>query len=324
MSAGRRWFSVFLVLGTLFLIFAGAEVTSHEAGLSVPDWPLSYGMLWPPMVGNVFYEHGHRAIATTVGVLMVVLALWTARTERRAWVRKLGYVALAAVCVQGLLGGLTVIYLLPRPISMTHAALAQTFLCLTVWLAAANSRGWLRAETAGRVAGADAGSRELLGGRTVYRAALLATAVVFAQLILGAWVRHSEAGLAVPFFPVNERGAWLPDFVTNEVVIHMIHRGFAMIVAVVVLRAGWLAAKRLPGARGHGLGLMLMVLCQVFLGAAIVWTARMPVPTSLHVVGGAVVLALSWLLTLRAWRVTRHGSTGPDRAADTALAARAA
>src|SRR5436305_2120230 len=106
-----RHFTKFVAAATLFLIFAGAMVTSTGSGLSVPDWPLSYGMLMPPMVGGVFYEHSHRIVASLVGALTLALALWTARAEARPGVRRLAWAALAAVVAQGVLGGLTVIFL---------------------------------------------------------------------------------------------------------------------------------------------------------------------------------------------------------------------
>src|SRR5216117_3362962 len=112
----NRWayrFCAALAGCTLFLIFVGGLVTSTESGLSVPDWPLSYGRLMPPMVGGIFYEHGHRMVATSVGILTVILAVGLYRREKRAWVRRLGYGALAAVVLQGVLGGLTVLFLLP-------------------------------------------------------------------------------------------------------------------------------------------------------------------------------------------------------------------
>src|SRR3954463_7376665 len=138
-----RRYAKFVAAATLFLIFAGAMVTSTGSGLSVPDWPLSYGMIMPPMVGGVFFEHGHRMVASAVGFLTLVLAIWTARAEPRKGVRWLAWGALAAVVAQGVLGGLTVIFLLPTPISVTHACLAQTFLCLTIALAYATSLEWL-------------------------------------------------------------------------------------------------------------------------------------------------------------------------------------
>src|SRR5437762_11708156 len=115
-----RNFTKFVTAATLFLIFAGAMVTSTGSGLAVPAWPLSYGRLMPPMVGGIFYEHGHRMIATSVGILTVILAVALYRREKRAWVRRLGYGAFAAVVLQGVLGGLTVIFLLPTAVSVAH------------------------------------------------------------------------------------------------------------------------------------------------------------------------------------------------------------
>src|SRR5687768_2266488 len=131
-DAWRHRFAVATVAATLALIFIGGLVTSTGSGLAVPDWPLSYGMLMPPMVGGVFYEHGHRMAATFVGFLTTILAVWTSRSEPRAGVRRLAWAALLAVIAQGLLGGLTVKFLLPRPVSVTHACLAQAFFCMVI------------------------------------------------------------------------------------------------------------------------------------------------------------------------------------------------
>ena len=135
-------FAVSTAGATLLLIVAGALVTSNQAGLAVPDWPLSYGTWMPPMVGGIFYEHGHRMIGASVGLLTIILALWLWRAERRSWLRRVGFIGVAAVVLQGVLGGITVLYLLPWPVSVGHASLAQLFFCLTVSLALFTSQGW--------------------------------------------------------------------------------------------------------------------------------------------------------------------------------------
>src|SRR3990167_5697725 len=117
---------------TFLLIIAGGLVTSTKSGLSVPDWPLSYGKLMPPMVGGVRYEHTNRMIASLVGFMTLVLTLWLGFKESRTWVRWTGIAAFGAVVIQGILGGLTVIYLLPAPVSIFHACLAQTFFALAI------------------------------------------------------------------------------------------------------------------------------------------------------------------------------------------------
>ncbi|MDO8665570.1 MAG: COX15/CtaA family protein, partial [Gemmatimonadales bacterium] len=109
---------------TFVLVVAGGLVTSTGSGLSVPDWPLSFGTLFPRMEGGVRFEHTHRLIAAGVGLLTIALAVWIARREPRRWVRGLAFVAVGAVVIQGVLGGLTVLFKLPTPISVAHASLA--------------------------------------------------------------------------------------------------------------------------------------------------------------------------------------------------------
>src|SRR6476659_5360028 len=139
-----------VAVSTALLIAAGGMVTSTGSGLSVPDWPNTYGwfMFSFPMskwVGGIRYEHTHRLIASTVGFLTIILAIWTWRVEPRGWVRKLGFAALGTVILQGLLGGITVLLFLPPAVSIGHAGLAQIFFCLTVTLALVTSSGWKNA-----------------------------------------------------------------------------------------------------------------------------------------------------------------------------------
>src|SRR3954453_1929669 len=181
MNRGLNRFAIFVACATFLLIIAGALVTSHDAGLATPDWPLSNGQFFPKMVGNLFWEHGHRMVATTVGVLTIVLMIYILVKEKRDWVRKLGIFALLAVIAQGLLGGLTVKLMLPLAVSTAHATLAQLFFCTTVSLAVFTSRSWIEA----RPIGEEKGTLPL---RYLCTAALV---TIFLQLILGATLRHS-------------------------------------------------------------------------------------------------------------------------------------
>lgn len=287
----RHRLALLTLAATLALIFIGGLVTSTGSGLSVPDWPLSYGMLMPPMVGGVFYEHGHRMAASAVGFLTLVLALWTARSEPRPGVRGLAWGALAAVVAQGVLGGLTVIFLLPTPVSVTHACLAQTFFCLAIALAYATSREWLSASPVADTFG--------LRG-----AAALATAIVFLQLFLGAVMRHTGAGLAIPDFPLAF-GHVLPPFAEPAVVVHFAHRMGALLVTASVLNLSWRAWRsRDPRfSRPAALALTLTVV-QISLGALTVWTQKAVTPTTAHVATGAAVLGICFFLALRAHRLT--------------------
>src|SRR5438067_8032592 len=143
MSKGVHRFAVFVACATFFLIIAGANVTSHDAGLATSDWPKSNGQWFPKMVGNLFWEHGHRMVATAVGLLTIALAIYIQLRERRTWVKRLGWSALGAVVAQGLLGGLTVKLNLPLAVSAAHATLAQLFFLITVSLAVFTSPDWL-------------------------------------------------------------------------------------------------------------------------------------------------------------------------------------
>src|SRR5438874_9107420 len=174
-----RNFTKFVAAATLFLIFAGAMVTSTGSGLAVPDWPLSYGRLMPPMVGGIFYEHGHRMIAATVGFLTVLQAIWLQLRAPKRRLRILGWCSVGAVIAQGVLGGLTVLFLLPKAISIAHAGLAEIFFCLNVSIAFLTSARWSS------------------------RPSFVLPLIVYGQILLGALMRHLGAGLAIPDFPLS-------------------------------------------------------------------------------------------------------------------------
>ena len=184
-SRALHQFAVLTAGATFLLLIAGALVVGYEAGLAVPDWPLSYGTWMPPMVGGIFYEHGHRMIAGTVGLLTTALAIWLWWKEPRRWVKGLGVVAWVAVVVQAILGGLTVLYRLPVPILIGHACLAQAFFCLMLSLTLFTSPAWERAREAAEEPPAPILSHLAAG----------ATAALFLQLALGAALRHKALGL---------------------------------------------------------------------------------------------------------------------------------
>ena len=287
-------FAVFLALCTSFLIFAGGLVTSTESGLAVPDWPLSYGMFFPPMVGGIFYEHGHRMVAAFVGFLTVILATWTSLKEPRGWVRWLGIGALLAVIAQGTLGGLTVIYLLPTPVSVAHAMLAQTFFCLTIAIALFTSPDWKRGlPFAGERNGSP--SLPLLCGMT--------TAAVYLQLLLGALMRHTKSGLAIPDFPLAFGGI-IPPFESSGILIHFSHRVGAVMVTCMV---SWTLIRIASGYRQHSrllrpiVAMAALLVVQITLGAFTVWSQKAVYITTFHVATGAVILGVSLFLSLRAF-----------------------
>ena len=285
-----------LCLATVVLLAAGALVTSTGSSLAVPDWPLAYGQFFPPMVGGILYEHGHRLVASTVGLLTIAVALWMWRFEPRAWVRWLGAGALGLIVMQGVLGGITVLYLLPKAISISHALLAQCFFLLTVFLVQVTSPDWEMTMESPRA------YENPQGGRTPYLAAA-SFALLFLVLILGAVMRHFGAGLAIPDFPLVF-GGLVPPTMTFPVAIHYFHRlgAFAALILIAVVMWDILGRSGLsPRLRKPALMMGVLVVLQIGLGGAVILWQRPPVLTTLHLVNGALLLAVSGLLTLRAW-----------------------
>ncbi len=301
-QAGRHRFAVLLACCVVVLITAGALVTSTESGLSVPDWPLSYGSLNPPnwwTISTVRAEHGHRLIAGTVAMLTVVLAVWTGLREERRWVRRLAWSAAAVVLAQAVLGGLTVLFFLPTPISVSHAVLAEIFLCLTVTLAMVTSRWWHEAARREPVSS---------GAEPLFKAARATAVLVFAQILLGAVMRHSGAGLAIPDFPLVFGGLVPPRF-DFGIGVHYAHRLGALAVAVAIVSTVIRARRVRDGEAGLRLlwiAMAALVVVQVSLGGAVVLTGKAAIPNTAHVATGATLLATSLLMTLRSWRLARR------------------
>jgi cytochrome c oxidase assembly protein subunit 15 len=287
-----------LVVATLLLVAAGGMVTSTNSGLSVPDWPTTYGrqmFAFPlsQMAGGIFYEHGHRLIASTVGMLTIGLVIFLWRVEPRAWVRRLGWLALGAVIAQGVLGGLTVLLMLPDAISISHAGLAQIFFALTVTLALVTSRTWRQPPQAP------------VDDASLRRRMVILTALVYGQILLGATMRHTGAGLAIPDFPLSY-GRLLPPVWTTPIAIHFAHRVGALVVASVAL-ANIVAVVRRHRDRAElarpAWLLAAAIATQITLGAYVVLTAKQPIVNTLHVATGAIVFVTSLVLTLRLFRV---------------------
>jgi cytochrome c oxidase assembly protein subunit 15 len=280
----------------VLLIAAGGMVTSTGSGLSVPDWPTTYGwnMFTFPMskwVGGIRYEHTHRLIASTVGFLTIILAVWTWRVEPRRWVRWLGAACLGAVILQGVLGGITVLFFLPPAVSIGHAGLAQIFFCLTVTMAVVTSPRWRHPESP-------------VDDRTLRTLATITTAVVYIQILLGATMRHTNSGLSIPDFPLAF-GHLLPPVWNAHIAIHFAHRvGAAVVTILVVATAGhvWYHHRCRRGLIRTVTALAGLVAVQIALGGLVVLTGKAPVINTAHVVNGALVLGTSLVLTLRTWR----------------------
>ncbi|MBI2949809.1 MAG: COX15/CtaA family protein [Verrucomicrobia bacterium] len=307
-------FAVFTALATLILIGIGGLVTSHEAGLSVPDWPTTYGynmFLFPPSywMGGILYEHTHRLFASFVGLLTTILAVWLWIKEPRRWVQWLGVAAFFGVVLQGVLGGLRVT-LLQNSLGFVHATAAQLFLLLVGIIALVTSASWSKIAANETWSLVPKGLRYLL---------LSATSLVFLQLILGAVMRHQHAGLAVPDFPLAYGQLWPPTdaafldsvnarrmdvFDPNpitafQIVLHMMHRLGALATLLAVGAGAWISRSRL-GNRAPltkaTLAWFCLIMLQAALGAATVLSRKAADVATVHVIAGAASLLVGGLL----------------------------
>lgn len=289
-SSWLHRYAIFVAVSTAILLYWGGLVTSTGSGLAVPDWPLSYGMLMPPMVGGIFYEHGHRMVATFVGLLTIILAVWLQKSEERKWLRTLGWIALGTVIFQGILGGVTVLFFLPVPISVFHATLAQTFFCLTIAIALLTSGFWKRLNR-----------YTIEPHKTSLRTiTVVLLATVYIQLIIGATMRHMEAGLAIPDFPLAF-GRFIPPIENADILIHYLHRLGAIAVSIVIL---WFAIHVFKYYSSYyvfmlpAILLVLFLVIQITLGAYVIWSGKEAAVTTFHVVTGALILGTSAGATL--------------------------
>jgi cytochrome c oxidase assembly protein subunit 15 len=284
-NRGLHRFALFTACITFLLLIAGALVTSNDAGLSVPDWPTTFGSFYkmPRMVGGVKFEHGHRMVAEFVGLLTIILAVWTWRAERRRWMQYLGLAALGTVITQGILGGITVLFYIPPAISTAHATVAQTFFCIAVAIAVFTGQRWVEEQP--RV--------EFDYNRpSLVTLTLLSIFVLYVQLILGGMFRHHGM-------------SWWP------------HVANALIVAFVLT---WTAIRalsiysRIDAVKKPAiilLGLLITQLCLGFLAflTRVAWgrdaaQPEMPmiVSTVAHVAVGALLLATAVILAIQVWR----------------------
>jgi heme a synthase len=296
-------FAWFTAVATLFLICSGGMVTSKGAGLAVPDWPTTFGynmFLFPASkwVGGIFFEHTHRLIASTVGLLTLILAGWLWFAESRRWVRNLGLAAAFAVILQGVLGGLRVT-MLKDEIGIFHACLAQAFFGLLVFIALVTSRVWLNANAVD-----ESKPRPAI--------AFLTTALIYIQLALGATLRHQHRDLSITDFP-TAYGQWLPetspaaidkinvarnavgmsDVSAAQIWLQMAHRFGALLVAIGVL-AFFIAAHRGNdrALRKLSAAWLFIVATQISLGAWTIWSNKAADVATAHVAVGAITFGI--------------------------------
>ncbi len=328
-------FALLTAASIFVLICSGGLVTSKGAGLAVPDWPTSYGynMFAFPIsrwVGGVFYEHVHRLIASIVGLMTVGLAVWAWLAEPRRWVRRLAYAATVAVVLQGILGGLRVVWLKDH-IGIFHAMLAQAFFAAVCLLGLVTAPAWLRRiERAGNFRAWMNLDNRLLG---LGRAALFATLLIYVQLALGASMRHEHAGLSIPDFP-TAYGQWWPrtdsaaivqinaartgsgqmPTTPTQIYLQMAHRIGAALILIAVLASAWQAwtgrARLHRDVRWLALSWPLLLAGQITLGIYTIWTNKAADVATLHVAVGAMSLLWGVLLVATVSRECYLGAAG--------------
>jgi cytochrome c oxidase assembly protein subunit 15 len=309
-------FAVLTAFVTFLLIGLGGLVTSHGAGMSVPDWPNTYGynMFAFPVskwVGGIFYEHTHRLLASAVGLLTTILAAWLWLADSRQWMKWLGVAAFLGVVAQGILGGLRVTLHMDS-LGVFHATIAQLFFILVCAIALFTSRFW-------RTLGA--GKKNFFVSGRLLTLVLVTTVLIFLQLIIAATMRHQHAGLAISDFPLAHGKIWPATdpaavasynahrvSVTEEapitafqIELQMVHRVVALAITLLIAACAWQSWRRLGGndpLAKLALFWLVLILAQVTLGAATIWTNKAADVATAHVMVGALSLVTGALWCL--------------------------
>lgn len=312
------WFAALGAIWVFGVVTLGAFTTSIQAGMAFPDWPLSNGSInpdgWLTEIDK-FAEHSHRLFGMVMGFLAIGLVTWLHLREDRAWLRKLGWTALAIVIVQGLLGGKRVLLdsigvpgfemTLGQMLRIPHGILAHVYVCILFAIAASLSRPWIE--------GARDSSTDV--GCKIRFLAAVSTLLVLAQLVVAAVMRHNNAGLAIPTFPLMPDGGLLPAAWDFRVAIHFTHRVMAVVLTGALVWLSVLLWRSPAAGRGfkRAAGFIVVLLSvQILLGAVSVWTIRNPYYTTAHVIGGALILATVFTVAWWAHReVLIRGETKP-------------
>lgn len=319
------WYCCLALVWTLFLLYAGGFTTSIQAGMAFLDWPLSNGSINPDgwlTDRDMRAEHSHRLLGAKLGILVLILFIWTMIREARPRVRRLAGTALAMVVLQGLLGGARVKFdqlniltennAIAQTFAIAHACLAQIFLCVLVTIAISASRPWIERQAG--LHGPMSGNARILG--------IAACAALFCQLLIGAIVRHNHAGLAIPSFPWSSpEGGILPLSWTFPVTIHFAHRVGAVLVTILLLAFVWRLLRSGNAGRlltGGAFAIIGLLGVQIFLGALTVLTLKNEYAATLHMLVGAFLLATTWLLTFLCFRLPLQTETKPASACDPA------
>lgn len=310
-------------------------MTSKNVGLAVPDWPTTFGynmFLFPisKWVGGILFEHTHRLMGSLVGFLTIILAAWLWVREDRRWVRSLGVIAVAGVILQGILGGLRVT-MMKDQIGIFHACVAQAFLGLLVFIALVTTKFW-RSLANASLAVEDRVSRtpELTPQfstrfSSIKALAIAITIAIYLQLAFGATMRHQHRDLSILDFP-TANGAWIPDtgaaalakinawrdaralsdVSAFQIWLQMLHRFLALIIAIAIISfciRVWRDVRGLDALKRLSLLWVMLVVCQISLGAWVIWSNKAADVATAHVALGAIMLSFGVSISAICWRI---------------------
>jgi cytochrome c oxidase assembly protein subunit 15 len=324
-ARSRNWlnrFAWFTCAAAVLLICSGGMVTSKNVGLAVPDWPTTFGynmFLFPvsKWVGGILFEHTHRLIASAVGFLTIILAVWLWRSESRRSVRNLGLIALAGVILQGILGGLRVT-MLKDEIGTFHACVAQAFLALLVVIALVTTSSWESLEEI------DIGPKKFA---PIRRLAVAITLAIYVQLALGATMRHQHRDLSIFDFP-TANGAWIPDTSVTalakinawrdarglsdvdafQIWLQMTHRFVALLIGIGVIAfcsRAWRDAREVRALKRLSMCWVVFLFVQLTLGAWTIWSNKAADIATAHVAVGAIMLSFGVSISAICWRISK-------------------
>lgn len=307
-------FAVLTAVATYILLIVGGLVHGTGSSLACPDWPLCHGQFFPRMTHGVEYEHSHRLVAGTVAMLTVILAVMLYRDSRYRALRPLAIAAPVMVLAQALLGGLTVIFRLPKAITLSHLTLSMCFFSVVLIIAVRTA--WPT------VPGNAVPSEGFAAADQTVRAkrwTLLAVLSILGQILIGGFVRHSMAGLACIDFPLCFGHVWPPESSSSgSERIHMLHRFGAVAVTVMVITAAvmvYRAAPRSGRLRKLAIAAPIVVLMQVTLGVLSVTTLlHLPVVTTHLGVGALLLACMVSIWTLLPGRGAAEASNSPSGA----------